>query len=134
MSELPAKPIPSPTELSQPYWDGVAAGQLRLQACARCGTVRHYPRLLCSACYSDEVEWRTASGRGRIHSWTVAHHPYHPAFVNELPYTLVLVDLDEGPRAVGRWNNATPIIGQAVAGQLVTRDGGADLVFTPSDH
>jgi len=131
MSEHVAKPIPVSSELSRPYWNGVAAGQLRLQACGRCGVVRHYPRLLCDRCYSDAVVWRTASGRGRIHSWTVAHHPYHPAFVSELPYTLVLVDLDEGPRALGRWDGATPAIGQVVRGQFVARDGGADLVFAP---
>ncbi len=132
MSEIPAKPVPTPTELSQPYWDGVAAGELRLQACAACGKLRHYPRLLCDACYSDEVRWHTASGRGTVHSWTVAHHPYHPAFVNELPYTLVLVDLEEGPRALGRWHGGELAIGQRVTGKFVPREGGADLVFTPA--
>lgn len=132
MNAAADKPVATPTELSQPYWDGVARGELRLQACAACGTIRHYPRLLCDRCYSDAVEWRTASGRGRVHSWTVAHHPYHPAFAAELPYTLVLVDLDEGPRALGRWHADTPVIGQVVQGRFVARDGGADLVFAPA--
>ena len=134
MSDIPAKPRPSPSELSQPYWDGVAAGQLRLQSCSACGALRHYPRLLCDRCYSDGVEWQTASGRGRVHSWTVAHHPYHPAFVTEVPYTLVIVDLEEGPRALGRWHGETPAIGQAVQGLFVARDDGADLVFAPSSE
>lgn len=129
MTNITAKPIPTPSVLSQPYWEGVTAGQLRLQACSACGVLRHYPRLLCDRCYSDQVEWRTASGRGKIHSWTVAHHPYHPAFVTEVPYTLVLVDLIEGPRALGRWVGETPRIGQAVRGEFVAREGGADLVF-----
>jgi uncharacterized OB-fold protein len=129
MSELPAKPVPNPSELTQPYWDGVAAGELRMQCCGACGAPRHYPRLLCERCYSDIVEWRTVSGRGRIHSWTVAHHPYHPAFVNELPYTLVLVDLDEGPRAMGRWHGGELALGDAVVGEFVAREGGSDLVF-----
>jgi uncharacterized OB-fold protein len=132
MSELPAKPIPMPTKMSQPYWDGVAAGLLRLQTCTNCGTPRHYPRLLCNRCYSDEVTWITASGRGQIHSWTVAHHPYHPAFVTEVPYTLVLVDLIEGPRAMGRWDGNSLSIGDKVQGHFVPREGGSDLVFTPS--
>lgn len=131
MSEAPKKPVSTPTDLSQPYWDGVAVGQLRLQSCSACGKVRHYPRLLCDACYDDGVNWITASGHGRIHSWTVAHHPYHPAFVTEVPYTLVLVDLDEGPRAIGRWSGATLTIGQTVQGRFVPREGGADLSFAP---
>jgi uncharacterized OB-fold protein len=36
-----------------------------------------------------------ASGRGRVHSWTVAHHPFHPGFKEELPYIVAIVDLEE---------------------------------------
>ena len=97
-----AKPAPHPTPESQPYWDAAAEGKLRLQRCAACGTVRHYPQLVCANCYSLDVGWIDATGRGTIHSWTVAHHAFHPAFKDELPYTLVIVDLEEGPRAMGR--------------------------------
>lgn len=130
MSEVPGKPISVASDYSQTYWDGVATGQLRAQRCTACGVLRHYPRLLCSACYSENVEWIELTGLGKIHSWTVAHHPYHPAFTTEVPYTLVLVDLDEGVRALGRWDGETPTIGLAVSGEFVTRDGGADLVFS----
>ncbi len=99
-----AKPIPHPTPESQPYWDGAAAGVLRLQRCTACLHVRHYPQLLCPRCCARTVEWITASGRGTVHSWTVAHHAFHPAFKDELPYTLVIVDLAEGPRALGRFD------------------------------
>src|SRR6476660_7137952 len=97
------KPRPQPTPLSKPYWDAAADGRLVLQQCGACGKVRHYPRLICDACYSDAVTWKEATGRGRVHSWTVAHHAFHAAFKDELPYTLVTVDLDEGVRALGRW-------------------------------
>jgi len=97
------KPVPHATPESQPYWDGAAEGRLRLQRCAACGLVRHYPQLVCAKCYSLEVDWIDASGRGTVHSWTVAHHAFHPAFKADLPYTLVTVDLEEGPRAMGRF-------------------------------
>ena len=118
--------------MSQPYWDGVTACELRVQSCGACGIPRHYPRLLCDQCYSDEVKWVTLSGKGKIHSWTVAHHPYHPAFVTEVPYTLVLVDLDEGPRAMGRFDGENLKIGDDVQGKFVPREGGSDLVFKPA--
>ena len=102
-----AKPKPHPTPDSQPYWDGATAGTLRLQRCTGCGKVRHYPQLVCAACYSLGVEWIEASGRGTVHSWTVAHHAFHPAFKADLPYTLVTVDLTEGPRAMGRLDPAS---------------------------
>ncbi len=102
----PAKPVPHPDADSQAYWDGAAAGTLRLQRCAECGTVRHYPQLVCTRCYSTAVEAFDASGAGTVHSWTVAHHAFHPAFKAELPYTLVTVDLAEGPRSLGRLDPA----------------------------
>jgi len=127
------KPVPHPTPLSKPYWDAAAEGRLVLQRCASCGRIRHYPRLLCDHCYSDAVEWYTATGRGRIHSWTVAHHAFHKAFAKELPYTLVTVDLEEGVRALGRWTGGELVIGLPVQGRFETADGRADLFFSPDE-
>lgn len=131
MTELPAKPMPPESDLSRPYWEAAARGELLIQGCAACGVLRHYPRLLCDQCYSDEVSWTIASGRGTIHSWTVAHHAFHPAFIPELPYTIVTVDLEEGPRALGRWLGETPTIGQPVSGRFVVGDGTPELLFKP---
>ena len=132
LTTLPAKPSPQTSELARPYWDAVAQGKLVLQSCSACGKVRHYPRLLCDACYSDAVTWLPSKAIGTIHSWTVAHHAFHPAFAAELPYTLVTVDLDEGVRALGRWRSDVALsIGLPVQGAFEARDGGMDLVFTP---
>ena len=129
---LPPKPSPQISELARPYWDAAAQGKLVLQSCSACGKVRHYPRLLCDACYSDAVTWLPSKASGTIHSWTVAHHAFHPAFAPELPYTLVTVDLDEGVRALGRWRCDVPMsIGLPVQGAFEAREGGMDLVFTP---
>jgi len=92
------KLVPSPTPETQPYWDGLNEGRLRLQKCADCGKIRHYPRPVCDACYSMNVDWIDASGRGAVHSWTITHHAFHPGFKQDLPYTLLTVDLEEGVR------------------------------------
>lgn len=97
------KPAPTPSDVSRAFWDGTREGRLRLQRCAACGALRHYPRPLCSRCHSLAVEWVDASGLGTVHSWTVAHHAYHPAFKGEVPYVLVTVDLAEGVRQMGRF-------------------------------
>lgn len=99
---IEGKPVPHPDPLSQPYWDGAAEGKLRLQRCRACGKFRHYPQLVCEHCYSLDVEWVEASGLGTVHSWTVAHHAFLAEFKADVPYTLVIVDLAEGPRAMGR--------------------------------
>lgn len=89
---------PQPTPDTQPFWDGLNAHVLRLQRCADCGKIRHYPRPVCDDCYSMRVEWIEATGQGTVHSWTTTHHAFHPGFKLDLPYTLVTVDLAEGVR------------------------------------
>lgn len=103
-----AKLTPSPTADTQPYWDGLNEGRLRLQRCADCRKVRHYPRPVCDACFSMNVAWVDASGNGRVHSWTVTHHAFHPGFKPDLPYTLVTVDLDEGVRMQAQLRGLDP--------------------------
>lgn len=97
-----SKPVPHPSDLSAPYWKSLRDGVLSLQRCAGCGRFRHYPRLVCANCYSLEVDWVAASGRGEVHSWTVAHHAFHQGFAGDVPYVLVTVELEEGVRALGR--------------------------------
>jgi uncharacterized protein len=83
------------------------AHELRLQRCSGCGRVRHYPRPLCPHCASFDCDWVRASGRGTVHSWTVAHHAFHPGFKRDLPYAILTVDLAEGVRL------AAPLAGPA---------------------
>lgn len=98
MSEPYLKPLPEPSIDSQPYWDGLKDRRVMLQRCADCSTIRHYPRPMCGECFSMDVDWVEASGKGTICSWTVTHHPFHVGFRGETPYILVTVDLAEGVR------------------------------------
>lgn len=92
--------------MSEPYWDGARRGVLVLQRCTGCGRVRHYPTLLCPHCHGDGVEPLESSGRGTVHSWTVCHHAFDPAFADDLPYTLVTVDVEEGSRVLARFEGS----------------------------
>jgi uncharacterized OB-fold protein len=92
------KLVPSPSSETQPYWDGLLQGRLRLQRCADCGKIRHYPRPMCDACWSMNTDWIDASGNGTVHSWTITHYAFHPGFKGDLPYILLTVDLAEGVR------------------------------------
>jgi uncharacterized OB-fold protein len=96
------KLVPSVSVETRPYWDGLKERRLRLQRCADCGKVRHYPRPMCDACWSMNVDWVDASGRGTVHSWTETHCAFHPGFKGDLPYVLVTVDLEEGVRMNAR--------------------------------
>ena len=91
------KPLPALTEVNAEFWAGTRAGELRLQRCVQCGTVRYPPGSHCPGCLSREHEWASMSGLGRLWSWTVFWQQYFGAFKDDIPYVVALVKLDEGP-------------------------------------
>lgn len=95
---VPERPLPTPTRESQPFWDGMREHKFQLQHCAACGKVRHYPRPVCPHCFSMESRWEEAPLGGKIHAWTVCHHPFNFFFKQAAPYIVALVDMDAGVR------------------------------------
>jgi uncharacterized OB-fold protein len=53
-----------------------------------------------------DADWIRASGTATIHSWTIVHHAYHPAFKGLTPYVVVTADLPENVRALARLHGA----------------------------
>jgi len=99
MSAPPAaKPIPEVTPALAPYFTAARAGRLVVQRCARCGALRFPPREVCTACLATVVTWQEVSGRGEVFSYNVMHQVYHPGFAAEVPYAVVVVKLEEGPK------------------------------------
>lgn len=98
--KAPTRPIPSPTELSEGFWQGVREGRLVIQRCQHCGLLRHYPQPMCPACRKLGFDWAPVSGRGTIYSYTVAHRAFHPAWQAHVPYAIATIELDEGVRMV----------------------------------
>ncbi len=91
-------PAPEINDLNRPYWDGLAAGELRHQHCSSCGNNWLPARDACPTCLAPDPAWKPASGRGHVVSWVVYHKAYHDAFADRIPYDVTLVELDEGPR------------------------------------
>ena len=63
-----------------------------------CGHVRFLPSHLCPQCWSGEVEWFAASGKGQVATFTIVHRAPTPEFAGRTPYVVALIDLEEGPR------------------------------------
>lgn len=91
------KPLPRPTPLSQPFWNGLREHQVRLQQCGDCDHWIFFPRSHCPSCGSRRLGWKSVSGLGRLYTYTVARVPTLPEFSDELPQLLAVVELDEGP-------------------------------------
>ena len=89
-------PIPEVDNLTSFFWEGVAKHQLLILRCGACGTYVHYPRPVCPKCLSmDHLAPQQVSGRGTIYSHTTTVQPFHPYFVDKVPYNLIIVALDE---------------------------------------
>ena len=108
-SETPEYLIPQVTPEAAEFFAGARRGELRLQRCRSCGLHQHYPRLLCSHCGAEDLEWVTGSGRGTIHSYTVIRQNGIPPFRDRVPFVVALVDLDEaGARMLAAMPSADP--------------------------
>jgi len=92
---MPERDRPVPTPETRPYWDGAAAGELRIQRCLDCRLPYFYPRPRCPNCGGANVEWFVASGAATLHSYVISERPapgYDP------PFVIAIVELAEGPR------------------------------------
>ena len=91
------KPLPRPTAASAPFWEATKRHELQIQRCGSCGAHIFYPREVCPECLSSSLQWLKVSGKGMVYSYTIAQAPTHPAFAEDVPYVIAIVELAEGP-------------------------------------
>ena len=94
----PQRARPKPTPETRHFWEGTRAGELRLQRCDACANVYFPPRPFCPKCASRKVSVFKATGKGKLYSYVINHRPAAPGFTP--PYSIAVVELDEGPRIV----------------------------------
>jgi len=104
MRHLPSHAVaPIATPDSERFWAGCDEGRLLLRKCRACQQVSYYPRLACPRCSDRELDWIEASGRGVVHSYTTVYTSFYGSdWEPDIPYTVLLVDLAEGPRMLSR--------------------------------
>ncbi|MGQ9652823.1 MAG: Zn-ribbon domain-containing OB-fold protein [Thermodesulfobacteriota bacterium] len=94
--ETPKKPIPAVTPWGMPFWEGTRQGKLMIQKCTDCNKYIFYPRLVCPHCFSDNLGWVQASGRGTVYSYTVVQSNAPSPFLTDIPYVVAVIRLEEG--------------------------------------
>jgi len=92
------KPLPVIDVENAPYWEYCKKHELRFQKCSVCGHIRSRISAICPECNSMESEWTKLSGKGRIFSFIIYRRAFHPAYENDIPYCVAIIELDEGPR------------------------------------
>ena len=102
------KPAPVANADSRAFWEACNRRELTFQRCRSCGRAQFYPRALCTACQSTDLDWQAASGLGTVYTYTVNHRAPTLAFKAEAPYVIALIDLDEGVRMMMNVINCAP--------------------------
>lgn len=119
-----AVPRPVITQDNAFWFEAAREGRLAIQRCGSCGVLRHPPAPTCAECRSFEWDSVTASGRGTLHSYAIAHHPQDAAF--DYPLVVGLADLEEGVRIVADMVDVDP--------DQVLIDMPVDVVFADHAH
>ena len=92
----PMRPQPGISRDTAFFWEGLEAGELRIQQCRACSILHHPPMVRCPQCGNYDLGWVEASGRGTVYSHVEPVHPDFAAF--SPPYVVGLVELEEGTR------------------------------------
>jgi uncharacterized OB-fold protein len=87
---------------SAPFWEALERGELRVPLCGACRRRFFPPMASCPHCGAPDVTLEPASGNGRLYSWVTVHMALDDTFGDDVPYTIVAVELDEGARLLGR--------------------------------
>lgn len=113
--------------LATAFEDALDAGKLLLRHCTACGLMLPPDRALCPSCWSKALEWREAKGTGIVYSAVEFHRAFGAI---PIPYTVVQVELDEGPRVIG-WAEGKPPGGTRVRARIADYRDTKRLLFEP---
>jgi len=119
-------PLPIANADSATYWQSAKEGKLVLRRCNSCGELHFMPRYLCPVCWSTDLEWIEAKGKGTVHSFTIIRRASSQAFASLAPYVVALIDLAEGPRMMSNivGDGALDVaIGDSVTLEFEDREG-----------
>jgi uncharacterized OB-fold protein len=118
------------TSTTRGFREGLADHQLRYQRCEKCGHAQTLKRYVCVQCGCTDLRWRVACGNGTVRARSTVHRAPTDDFKALIPYTLVLVELNEGPRVMAH-ANTNVVIGSPVHATYFAHNGATLLRFEP---
>jgi uncharacterized OB-fold protein len=108
--------LPALTPFNEAWF---TSGALVVQRCTSCATLQHPPEEICHACGGMDFDGATLAPTGTVYSYTIVHYAANQALAESVPYTVVLVSLDEAPqiRVVGNVPGTAVHIGMSVVAE-----------------
>lgn len=102
------KPVPVIQPWTKEFWKATKQGKLLVQHCKDCGANIFFPKKVCPECWSENLTWIESSGKAFVYTFTTMLDMVEPKFMNDLPYVIAMVDLEEGIRMTTRIVNCNP--------------------------
>ena len=130
MTDVPTGAVASTSALAAPFVEGLARNELRFQRCSACGTAQTLARYACAHCGCEDLAWETSSGEATVHAVTVVSRAPSDAFRALAPYTLVIAQLEEGPRLMAHAEPGVQI-GDRVSAGFFAHEGRTLVRFSP---
>ncbi len=102
------------------YNEALKENKLLGLKCQQCGAITVPPKMVCRKCTSTDMEIVQLKGKGKIKTFTTVNVPPEGR-EEEVPYIILLVELDEGPWIMGNLAGIDPptatmdLIGKRVA-------------------
>ena len=89
------------------YNEALKGNKLLGLKCKDCGAITVPPKMVCRNCTSHNMEIIQLKGTGKIQTFTTVNVASEGR-ENEVPYTIVMVELDEGPWIMGNLTGVEP--------------------------
>lgn len=96
------------TEFTTPFWQALNTGRFTSTSCKACGKLAFPPKPVCPHCWGSDLCWSDVTPRGVLYSWTRVHAA-PTAFKEDAPYSVAIVDLEQGVRIACRLIEGTEV-------------------------
>lgn len=80
------------TKISQ-FFKNLKEGRLTTTKCRNCGKLLWPPRIVCSECLSDELEWIDLGTEGELYGFTEVRLGAPLGFIHDIPFCVGLVKI-----------------------------------------
>ena len=107
MSKALERPVPQPDADDGPFWAAAAQGRIVVSQCRQCWRCWVRPTPGCPSCGQSDIARIDATGAGSLYTWVVVNRAMDDSFADDVPYTIVVVDLDEGARVQARLTDSS---------------------------
>ncbi len=93
--------------LFKDYNEALKQNRLLGLKCQACGAITVPPKIVCRQCASPDMEIMELRGTGKIRTFTTVNVASEGR-EDEVPYTIVMVELDDGPWIMGNLDDIDP--------------------------